>query len=141
MKLPAPSEIKCMPGSWKMYHPVIEDLKYRTFTSVYTNEDSDSDELIFENDEEKFTFYHNQDCCERVEIEDITGDLYDLIGSPILFTEESSSTEIDADDDGSSTWTFYKFATKNGYVDVRWLGTSNGYYSERVDLKYEKKGT
>ena len=95
------------------------------------------EELVFVRDDGvRFVFHHFQDCCESVQIEDIVGDLQDLVGEPLLVAEESSN------DDGpqpseyseSYTWTFYKFATRKGYVDVRWLGESNGYYSESVDL-------
>lgn len=79
------------------------------------------------------TFEHHQDCCEHVYIESIVGDLNDLVGEVITLAEEVTSRE-DTGQFESTTYTFYKFATRKGYVDVRWVGTSNGYYSERVDV-------
>jgi hypothetical protein len=114
----------------------ISDMLGRTFTSVVATED----ELVFKDDLGTFTFYHQQDCCEHVYIESIVGDLNDLVGEPLLLAEESSSESTTSEEEyfsDTSTWTFYKFATKKGYVDVRWLGESNGYYSESVDLAYE----
>lgn len=95
-----------------------------------------SDEMLFETaNGERFLFAHMQDCCESVDINDITGDLQDLVGEPLLIAEEvSGATEPDVEHYESYTYTFYKFATRKGYVDVRWLGESNGYYSEGVDL-------
>ena len=119
----------------------IENMLGKTFTIVTATEDV----MIFENGEEKFTFHHNQECCEKVMIEDINGDLNDLIGEPLLMAEDVSgvtpppAVKDDADYDSSYTFTFYKFATRKGYVDVRWFGTSNGYYSERVDLDHDIK--
>lgn len=103
---------------------------------VFTNVWADDDELVFLNNEESFVFKHEQDCCEYVYIESIVGDLNDLIGEPILKAEEVSNYEAAplSDDEESYTWTFYKFATRKGYVDVRWYGSSNGYYSESVSL-------
>jgi hypothetical protein len=97
------------------------------------------DEMIFTADNGKrFTFYHGQDCCEYVRIEDVCGDLSDLVGSPLTMAKEVDSIHglgNGEDSDYSNTWTFYHFGTANGSVVVRWLGSSNGYYSESVDVR------
>lgn len=103
---------------------------------TFSNVRSTDDELYFDGPEgDSFCFYHEQDCCEHVYIEDICGDLRDLVGHPILQADEEVSEGEVGEYDYSSTWTFYKFATIKGSVTVRWLGTSNGYYSESVNLR------
>ena len=79
-----------------------------------------------------FRFYHAEDCCESVQIVDIIGDLADLVGSPIVEAVEVSNEDAPVVEAESYTWTFYRFSTVRGTVTVRWLGESNGYYSEGV---------
>ena len=110
-----------------------------TLTAVDVNKTND--EIVFKSaDGRTFLMHHEQDCCEGVSIESIVGNLSDLVGEPILVAEEISSEGVPAKQDGdylpeSFTWTFYKFATRKGYVDIRWYGESNGYYSEGVDFE------
>lgn len=137
----------------RRYYNYNKDEKVPTLTTLLGEtcksvENLNNEYLVFTlTDGRRFVLYHDQNCCESVEIEDITGDLSDLVGEPILLAEEVvnegnpkkyTTKGFDGKDynyeDESSTWTFYKFATRKGYVDIRWYGTSNGYYSERVDF-------
>jgi hypothetical protein len=103
----------------------------KTLTNIEVN--NDKDEILFYTENEVYKMFHRQDCCESVEIEEIIGDLEDLIGTPLTMAEEvTESGENNGWD--SYTWTFYKMATIKGYVTIRWLGESNGYYSEDVDF-------
>lgn len=119
----------------------MSDLIGRTFTKVTKTDD----ELRLEDAEGVFRFYHSQDCCESVYIESVVGDLDDLVGEPIVRAEEAVGDEHASPDwtpgeyDESHTWTFYKLATRKGYVDIRWFGSSNGYYSESVSVEFKKK--
>jgi hypothetical protein len=110
------------------------ELQGKTLTKV---EQIGDDVIRFEAaDGKAYQLYHSQDCCESVTIEDVCGDLADLVGTPILLAEESTSemppegAEVYEDD----LWTFYKLRTIKGSVDIRWHGSSNGYYSVSVDF-------
>jgi hypothetical protein len=115
----------------------LSDLLGKTLSAVSATED----EVTFKTvDGDVYKLLHIQDCCESVYIESIVGDLQDLVGEPILRADEEQDlfdvikqAEKESKDE-SYTWTFYKLATRKGYVDIRWYGSSNGYYSESVDF-------
>ncbi len=147
--------------SWDNDPISIEEFKGKVFTDVQVNDSKTevafhvSDRTASEADE-TYVMVHDQDCCESVWLEEVVGDLSDLIGSEILEAEEVVSRDQDSnavppperyqpdpeDEWGygpeSYTWTFYKLGTMKGHVTLRWYGTSNGYYSESVSI-YKKK--
>lgn len=108
------------------------ELTGKTLNDIDINDSKDVIKFIC-SDGTVYILYHEQDCCEIVNIEDITGDLEDLLYSEIITSEESTEECKECSDHG--TWTFYKLATSKGYVTIRWLGESNGFYSESVTFK------
>lgn len=80
------------------------------------------------NENKEYHLYGNDlqcyGCDVSVVIEDIEGDLDDLLNSPLLQAEES----IVEDD----SW--YKLATKNGYVTIRFHGEDGWEYGTHVDF-------
>lgn len=93
-------------------------------------------------DGRRFQLYHEQDCCETVNLEDVCGDITDLIGVPLALAE--CVNNVDPPDiakryEDCPEWTFYKLVTNKGAVTLRWYGDSNGYYSTDVTFA-ELKG-
>lgn len=120
-------------------HTGIADMLGKTITNIVVHDDY---EIIFEcADGTAYQMYHAQNCCEDVYIEDICGDLTALIGKPLTMAEESTNNDGEPKNkyDESFTWTYYKLATINGYVTIRWYGTSNGYYCEEAQVDRWRK--
>ena len=110
--------------------------------------DVGSEEIRFDcSDGTSYRMIYYPDCCAGCDIEDITGDLADLIGSPIVGAREESNSDEPkpAPTDGSYhyqdesfTWTYYIIQSGKGAVTIRWYGSSNGYYSESATFEEVK---
>ena len=77
-----------------------------------------------------------------ISIDDICGDVNCLIGNKIVRAEvrrsEKRGKKTGYMDSDPEVWTFYTLATVKGYVDIKWYGTHNGYYSAEVSFWKEK---
>ena len=118
----------------------IKDLIGKTLVDISINDEKD--EIRFTDDTGKsWRMYHSQDCCETVKIEEIIGEIKDLIGSTIIEAEvvthkNETPPEVNTPEyPDCYTWTFYKLGTQKGFVTLRWLGESNGWYSEEVSFE------
>lgn len=120
----------------KIFHSVVDFSILIGKTLIDIQESSDS--LWFkdaENNEYSLLQLHPDGA--SVTLDDIVGDLDDLLNTPILFAEEVSGDTGKSEDYESYTYTFYKLATVKGWVDIKFFGTSSGYYSEKADfIKY-----
>lgn len=136
---------------------VIKDSPYEWDDGRWPSSDV-SDLILFidENRDAFLMFYHlmhytHRNCCIEVYIEDICGDIQGLVGSPILLAEESFQEEYAYNgtstkeacqegktNNGTSTWTFYKFSTEEESVTIRWNFICKGRSSRASLLKLDK---
>jgi hypothetical protein len=82
-----------------------------------------------------FLVYHKQNCCETVAISGQDGSFDKLIGKPIV---EARDITVDTSEEAagsSQTTTILVFRVDDQTVISRWIGDSNGYYSESVDIE------
>ena len=106
-----------------------EQIQGMTITAVVYKEADES--LLIHLNTHVLEMIHHQNCCETVYLADVVGSFEDLIGYPLL--EVSESTVNTESEDKSSTASYYNFKTVKASVQLRWVGESNGYYSETVD--------
>lgn len=115
---------------------IYDDMIGKNFSNVIN---LDNKILYFQfEDDSGYVFYHNQDSCENVYIEDICGNLGDLTNHPILSAELVGGESFEPESEYGEEyidWYFYKFSTIKGSVTIRWCGTSNGCYSTTVEFK------
>lgn len=111
-----------------------ETLKGKTITKFDVNREKDHIDIETACGR-KFAMYHSQDCCETVVVDDLGGDVENILNTPVVGAEARTSdvapNGCDKSDE-SNTWTFYSLTTWHGWLTIRWHGSSNGYYSESV---------
>lgn len=109
----------------------VADLQGAVLSCIERARVSGGDALHFTaTDGRVWTMRHIQDCCETVFLESVSGDLGDLVGTPILVAEENTNAE---GHDPTAFWTFYKFTTIKGHVTLRWC-REKSYYCTDVDF-------
>lgn len=119
------------------------DLEGKTITKIEGLETGSYDVTFYCSDGSVYRMYPDDDTFLYgndidIAIEDICGDVDCLIGNEIKKAEVRRSEKIDGNWHTPEVWTFYTLATVKGYVDIRWYGTHNGYYSAEVNFWKEK---
>jgi len=117
-----------------LYYSKLED---RILIDKMCSEDTlfsfNIDALVFITDDNlKYVFKHVPDCCEKVRLKEIDGDLSDIYDQTVISIEEVEGLFGNNFTDAESfLYTYYKIKTNKGDITFSWYGESNGYYSER----------
>lgn len=97
----------------------IQELVGKTLVSIEVS--PDKDEILFTSTTGKqWKMYHDQYCCESVEVEDIIGTLSDLLNSPMIMAEEVSFS--DENPEGGAS----KRMARKLHLDFLQVGYSKG---------------
>lgn len=113
-------------------HIEIESLVGETIASV-THVENDEKIVFHFNSGRIVKMYHDQDCCEDVRIEDITGDLQSLVGETIREIDQSFGEIVGEGVDRGERTTF-TITTDRRSIQIIWKGFSNGYYGTSANL-------
>lgn len=131
--------------SWRDYdteHVNFGVLQGKTLKSI----ENRGEELIFETtDGEKFRQVYYDDCCASCGIEEIHGDLEDLIGAPIMMAEEVSNKGPDEKqaEERKAAYEKAKSEFKGAPEDFYWYGPSpdNDWAEESETWTFYKAAT
>jgi hypothetical protein len=122
-----------------------QTLFMRRIESIVGLEQDSGEVVITFEDGSYIKQYHELDCCETVEVAQVDGTVAKHVGATAISLEEKilQKSDMDIADlpeyTDSLTATFYTLKTSKGYLDWRWDGVSNGYYSESVECIFKHK--
>ena len=114
----------------------IDVLVGEVLTHIDTDEE-DNEIMLTTQSGKVIKIFHDQDCCETVAIEDTEGDWHRLVGKVIIEASKDEEPQGDPPPEYPDSWTrtTLKFRVDDATVISRWIGESNGYYSESVDIE------
>lgn len=107
---------------------------YNLIGEILTHIDTNgNDEIVLTTQSgRRIKIYHSQNCCETVCIEDTVGDFEQLLFKPLISITHEEECSNDQEYYESCTKTDITFKVNDATVISKWIGTSNGYYSESV---------
>lgn len=125
----------------------VEAFMFRGWQLQSIGLNKDSVILSFCDNERKpreFVIYHQSQCCESNYLTDavFSGRVNELFNQPLTVAEQEYTQDgpRPIHDAESYTWSHYKFGTADAYVDLWFLGESNGFYGETTEI-YERQQT
>jgi hypothetical protein len=116
---------------------MFSDLLGKTLSAVVHTEDGIAFQI---RGDDRWQLHGHRSHLSSVVLRDVVGDLSDLINAPIVMADMESKTNHDVIEDGDMglTWTYYKLATRKGYVTISFRGDSlGGRYTENASFEID----